>query len=192
MTSGGSNRFSRALDRLQQLAASLDFPLAVAGGLAGIVHGTGVTTLDIDVVIPGGKADSFARAAEEMGFRWVRHSAAGWHRLEFQDPEGAVPVKCLPAGQKSPRDPADAPPIPEPAELGVATGFGYADLPGWVLMKLVAGRDKDRYHLGEAIKRLDERAIAAIVLRLRPYPARYLNEFQKLVQTAHDEDSSNW
>jgi hypothetical protein len=192
VTCNESNRFGRALERLRQLASGLDFPIAIAGGLAGLVHGTGVTTLDIDVVIPSGRADQFAEAAEHAGFRWVRRSAAGWHRLEFDDPEGIVPIECLPAGQNSPRDPVDAPPIPEPTELGVTTGLGYADLPGWVLMKLTAARDKDRYHLGEAIKHWDEAAIASIVQKLRHYPQRYLNQFQKLIQTARDEDSRNW
>ena len=186
------NRFTRALDVLRRIVDSVGFPVAIVGGLAGIRHGTNVTTLDIDIVLPSGKADEFARAAIEHGFNWTNRSIAGWHRLEFPDPDGVVLIECLPAGQNSPRDPEDAPPIPEPSDLGVVSGLGYADLPGWVLMKLVANRDKDRYHLGEAIKHFDESAVASVVQKLRNQPARYLSEFQRLLQNSLDEDSTNW
>ena len=192
VTSQQSNRFSRALDKVRQVVGELNFPLAIAGGLAGIEHGTGVTTLNVDLVVPAGRADEFAEAAVNAGLVWISRSKAGWHRLEFSDPEGNVAIECLPAGERSPRDPADAPPIPEPSDLGVTSGLGYAALPGWALMKLVANRDKDRYHLGEAIKHFDESTIASVVQVLRAQPERYLQEFQRLLRTRHDEDPRNW
>ncbi|WP_430452799.1 hypothetical protein [Rhodopirellula europaea] len=167
-------------------------PIAVAGGLAGIQHQTGVTTLDIDLVIPSGRSDEFGCAAETAGFRWINRSDNGWHRFVVDDVEGEVSIECLPAGKNSPRDAEDAPPIPEPEELGVSSGLGYANLTGWVLMKLVANRDKDRYHLAEAVKQMDEAKIAMVVQHLRKYPTRYLREFQRILQACQDEDSRNW
>ncbi|EMI24776.1 hypothetical protein [Rhodopirellula europaea] len=192
MTPGQNNRFTRALQQIERLADQLEMSIAVAGGLAGLQHETGVTTLDIDLVIPSGRADEFGRAAESAGFRWVNRSDNGWHRFVLDDPEGEVSIECLPAGKNSPRDAADAPPIPEPGELGVLQGIGYANLTGWVLMKLVANRDKDRYHLGEAVKRMDEAKVATVVQHLRKYPLRYLQEFHRILQASQDQDSTNW
>jgi hypothetical protein len=192
MNPGQSNRFTRALQKIEQLVTKLEMSVAIEGGLAGIEHNTGVTTLDIDLVIPSGRADEFGQAAEASGLRWTHRSRNGWHQFVFDDPDGEVTIECLPAGQNSPRDPSDAPPIPEPSELGVTRGLGYANLTGWVLMKLVANRDKDRYHLGEAIKRMDEAKIASIVQRLRDHPERYLQEFHRILKSSHDEDSRDW
>lgn len=186
------NRFARALQLIERLAERLGMPVAVVGGLAGLHHGTGVTTLDIDVVIASGRADDFAAAAESEGLRWVNRSRNGWHRLVFSDPTGEVVIECIPAGQNSPRDPLDAPPVPEPSELGITQGLGFANLPGWTLLKLVADRDKDRYHLSEAVKSWDEAQLGSVVAHLRHYPQRYLHEFQRIVQRSRDEDPRNW
>lgn len=189
---GKSNQFTRALDRIDQIAREVKMPIAIGGGLAGIHHNTGVTTMDIDLVVPSGRADELASAFERAGFRWVNRSPNGWHRFVFDDSEGEVEVEFLPAGQNSPRDPDDAPSIPEPSELGVQAGIDYADLPGWMLMKLVANRDKDRYHMGEAVKHVSETQVASIVARLRNHPPRYLAEFHRILQCSRDEDSTDW
>lgn len=52
------NQFTRALEALEQLAAAIDAPLALVGGLAGIHHRALATTLDIDVVAPADKLDA--------------------------------------------------------------------------------------------------------------------------------------
>ena len=101
-------------------------------------------------------------------------------------------IEVVPAGRKSPRDPAYAPATPSPQELGVERGLGYASFAGWVALKLVANREKDRYHLIEALKQASESAVASAVLNLRRIDPTYLKEFQRLFQAAQDEKQEDW
>jgi hypothetical protein len=189
VTDHADNRFSRTFDSLRDLSQQLNTPLAIVGGLAGIYHGSGVTTLDIDIVVSASRVDEFATIAVANGFQLVRHSPRGWHL--FESPWG-VRVELLPSGQRTPRDPADAPPIPTPQELGVESGVGYAAFAPWVMMKLVAARDKDRYHLIEAIKQANEAKMSLVVLWLQSHGPQYLPEWSRLVTAAQDEDQSSW
>ena len=59
-------------------------------------------------------------------------------------------------------------------------------------MKLVAGRDKDRYHLIESLKRAPQADIAEVVQRLRPLDPSYLREFQRLLRLAEEENQEDW
>lgn len=189
---GRMNPFSRAISVLEELAEALNGPIAVVGGLAAIHHGVQVTTLDVDVVVSSDKLDAVLPQAEKHGLRVKRRSGQGWHQLVFEDPDGDVDIDVIPAGGRSPRDPDQAPPIPSPQELGVERGLGYASFAGWAAMKLVAGRDKDRYHLIEALKRASQADIAAVVQRLRATDPRYLREFLRLVRLAEEENQENW
>ena len=186
------NPFSRAIEVLRKLAEAMQTPIAIVGGLAGIYHRALVTTLDIDIVVPQERLDDVVDEAAKLGLVIKKHSPAGWHVLEFEDPEGAVTIEVIPAGQKSPRDPDHAPPIPSPQELGVNEGLGYASFAGWVRMKLVAGRDKDRYHLIEALQHASQQNVATVVEDLRGFPSEYLQEFQRLVQASEDENQESW
>jgi hypothetical protein len=38
----------------------------------------------------------------------------------------------------------------------VASGLGYASFAAWVALKLVANREKDRYHMIEALKKASQ------------------------------------
>ena len=186
------NQFTKALEALERLANAIDAPIALVGGLAGIHHRAVVTTLDIDVVVPADKLDAVVAAAVPCGFVVKRASPDGWHRLAFVDEQDEVAIEVVPAGQKSPRDPAHAPPTPSPQELGVERGLGYASFAGWVALKLVANRDKDRYHMIEALKQASEKDIASVVVRLRSLDPSYLKEFQRLVEAAEAENQENW
>jgi hypothetical protein len=186
------NQFTRALAALERLADELDAPLALVGGLAGIHHRAVVTTMDIDIVVPANKLAAVLDAAPSCGLTVTRASDDGWHRLSFADAQGEVDIEIVPAGRKSPRDPAYAPPTPGPQELGVEHGLGYASFAGWAVLKLVANRDKDRYHLVEALKQASEAEIASVVQRLRPLDSSYLKEFERLVRAAEDEKQDNW
>ena len=186
------NQFTRALAALERLAAAIDAPLAVVGGLAGIRHRAAVTTVDIDVVAPADKLSAVVAEAANCGLT-VRHASDdGWHRLAFVDELGEVDIEIVPAGRNSPRDPAYAPPTPSPQELGVERGLGYASFAGWVVLKLVANWDKDRYHLVETLKHASETDIASVVQRLRPLDPSYLKDFERLVRAAEDEKQDNW
>jgi hypothetical protein len=100
--------------------------------------------------------------------------------------------EVIPAGKRSPRDPPLAPPIPTPQELGVEHGLGFASFADWVAMKLVANRDKDRYHLGEALRRATPDQVASVVQRLRALDPSYLREFERLLRAAEAENSDRW
>jgi hypothetical protein len=186
------NQFTKALEALERLASTIDAPLAIVGGLAGIHHQAAVTTLDIDVVVPADKLDAVVAEAVHCGLVVKHSSSDGWHRLAFTDEQGEVAIKVVPAGQKSTRDPIYAPATPSPQELGVARGLGYASFDGWVALKLVANRDKDRYHLIEALKRASEASIASVAVRLRQFDPIYLKEFERLVAAAEAEKQDNW
>ncbi len=186
------NQFSRANEALERLAVALDCPIAIVGELAAIHHRASVTTTDIDIVVPRDKLQVLVGAAPQHGLKVVRESPRGWHRLEFVDAEGPVRIEVVPAGEKSPRDPEHAPPNPSPQELGVASGVGYASFAGWVAMKLVANRDKDRYHLIEALTQAAPEQIAEAVVQLRSMHPSYLAEFHRLVRAAEDESQENW
>lgn len=186
------NQFTRALAALERLAIALDAPLAVVGGLAGIHHRAAVTTLDIDVVVPADKIDAVIIEAPRCGLEVKHASDEGWHRLSFADEQGEVQIEVVPAGRKSPRDPPYAPPTPDPRELGVDRGLDYASFAGWAVLKLVANRDKDRYHLIEALKHASEAEIASVVERLRPLEPLYLKEFERLLRAAEDEKQEDW
>jgi hypothetical protein len=60
------------------------------------------------------------------------------------------------------------------------------------VLKLVANRDKDRYHLVEALKHASELDIASVVQRLRPLDPSYLKEFERLVRAAEVEKQDDW
>jgi hypothetical protein len=186
------NQFTRALTALERLAVAIDAPLALVGGLAGIHHRAAVTTVDIDVVVPEDKLDAVLTVAASCGLVVKTASDDGWHRLAFVDDQGEVEIEVIPAGRNSPRDPAHAPPTSSPQELGVERGLGYASFGGWVVLKLVANRDKDRYHLVEALKHATEQDVAGVVQRLRSLDPIYLKEFERLVRAAEDEKQDNW
>jgi hypothetical protein len=189
---GVVNRFTRAMNALRRVAEKADAPLAIVGGLAAIHHGVSVATLDIDIVVASDQLDQLLEAAIEEGFVVKRRSPRGWHALEFPDVEGAVSVEFIPSGEKSPRDPDYAPPTPSPSELGVPAGLDFATFPAWVALKLVANRDKDRYHVMEALKRATPDQVASVVVRLRPFHPSYLSEFERMVRAAESEQHDSW
>jgi hypothetical protein len=189
---GEVNQFRRVLDLLAEVSDEIDSPLAIVGGLAAVHHGVPVTTADVDVAVVGDRADDLLNACESHGFVIVRRSPEAWHLLRLPDAAGDVGVELIPSGRKSPRDPAYAPPNPTPQALGVEHGLGYARFDAWVVMKLVANREKDRYHLVEALKLADHAQVADVVVRLRSLDPSYLEEFNRLVRAAEDENQQSW
>ena len=166
--------------------------MAIVGGLAGIHYQAVVTTLDIDIVVARDRLDDFLRECGNEGLEIKHRSEHGWHTVVFRAGDEAVEIQVVPAGGKSPRDPDYAPATPSPAELGVAAGLGYASFAAWVTLKLVANREKDRYHLVEALKKASQAQIAEAVVNLRRLHKSYLREFERLVRAAEDENQENW
>lgn len=183
---GEPNRFARAVDALRRTAESIDGPLAIVGGLAGIAHHAALMTSDIDVVVPRGLVDAFLMEGEKQGITLTLPSPDGWHRLVFRDTEGDVPLSILPEGGRCPRDPADAPRVPSPNALEVNQGVGYASFAGWVILKLVADRPKDRFHLIECFRRAELEQLTSTRFGLQSVPGRYQSEFERLVRAARE------
>jgi hypothetical protein len=181
------NVFSEAVEALRDTAREANVAAAIVGGLAAIKFQVPVTTVDIDIVVARDGMQAFLKAAVRHGLTLKRESPDGWHLLEFSAGNETVGVEIVPEGGRTPRDPADAPPIPHPRELGVAQGLDYSSFDGWAAIKLVANRDKDRYHLVEALKHATPEQVAACVVRLRSLPQRYLIEFERLVKAAEAE-----
>jgi hypothetical protein len=186
------NQFTRATQLLERVADQLQAPIAIVGGLAAIYHQVPVTTVDIDIVVPKDKLDDFLVLAAQQGLIVARQSPSGWHAIEYHDPDGNVEIQVVPEGGRSPRDPAHAPPTPSPQQLGVSHGLGYASFAGWVALKLVAAREKDRYHLIEALKQATQEQIASAVVWARQMHPSYLQEFQRLMRAAEDENQEKW
>ncbi len=184
---GVVNRFTACLSALEEVAKGLDAPLAVVGGLADIHHGAQVTTLAVDVAVSKNKLEAILSECPRHGLRLQAESPKGWHRFLFEHPEGRVEVRVIPTGANSPRDPPHAPPNPGPRDLGVSNGLGYASFAPWAVMKLIASREKDRYHLVEVLKPAGEPKISEIVRLLRPLHPSYLQELHRLVRAAGDE-----
>ncbi|MBI4601783.1 MAG: hypothetical protein HY721_07465 [Planctomycetes bacterium] len=189
---GEVNQFTACLEALAKVAAALDAPLAIVGGLAAIHHGARVTTLDVDVAAGKGQLRRLLEEAPRHGFALKAASERGWHRFVFRHGSGDVDLHIVPEGENSPRDPPHAPPNPSPQDLGVTRGLAYAEFAPWVAMKIVAGREKDRYHLIEALKGSDQTKVAAAVVKLRGMHPSYLREFERLLRAAEEEKQDRW
>jgi len=186
------NPFSQALEVLERIAEVAGAPIAIVGGLAAIHHNVGATTVDVDIVVGFDRIEEVVEEAQRQGLHVTRQSPGGWHALRYEDAAGTVDIQIVPEGAKTPRDPPHAPPVPSPQELGVRQGLDYASFAGWVAMKLVANRDKDRYHLVEAFKAASQEQIAEVVQSVRSMDSAYLKELLRLIRAAEDEDSRKW
>lgn len=180
-TNKAENRFSIALEALEKLAIENELPIAIVGGLAAIRYGYPAVTDDIDVAVGQSQLAQLLSLAPRYGFRVAWMAKSGWHTLEFGD----VEINIVPEGGRA-RDNSPTS-IPGPAELGVTRGLGYASLPGWMELKVSSGRQKDRAHIVEVLKKCDSASIASIRERLSTIHKAYLQMFEQLVADAQSE-----
>ena len=180
-TNKAENRFSIALAALEKLAIENELPIAIVGGLAAIRYGYPAVTDDIDVAVAQSQLGLLLSLAPHYGFRVVWTAKSGWHTLEFGD----VEINIVPEGGRA-RDTSPTS-IPGPAELGVARGLGYASLPSWMELKISSGRQKDRAHIVEVLKKSDSANIASIREHLSTVHEGYLQMFEQLVADAQLE-----
>ncbi len=175
------NRFTAALSDLERLAQSEHIPIAIIGGLGAIHHGYPAATQDIDVAISREHLDQFIRVAPNYRFKVAWKSKTGWHTLMHGD----VEINVIPEGGKA----RDSSPtlIPGPVALGVCEGLGYASLPGWVELKLSSGRQKDRAHIVEVLKTLDDVTIQGVSQHIGQVHEKYSALFAELCRQAVDE-----
>ena len=180
-TMHGENRFSNALTALQKLAESEGYPIAIVGGLGAIRYGYPAATQDIDVAVSREDLDKLVRCCSSYGFRVAWESKSGWHTLTYGD----VEINVVPEGGKA-RD--DSPTtIPGPRQMGVAIGLDYASLECWMELKISSGRQKDRAHVVEVLKKSDQSTVAFIQLHREQVDDSYVLLFRDLHHQAITE-----
>ena len=175
------NRFTRALEALQELTEAEGIPIAIVGGLGAIRYGYPAATQDIDVAVGRGHSEAFVRVAPRYGFKIAWEAKTGWHTLTFED----VEINVVPEGAKARRTAPTT--IPGPVQLGVSQGLGYASLAGWVELKLSSARQKDRAHVVEVMKQTPPAEIEEARLHLAQVHQDYLTLFDQLYQQAQEE-----
>ncbi len=180
-TNKEENRFSIALVALEKLAIENELPIAIVGGLAAIRYGYPAVTDDIDVAVAQSQLDLLLSLAPRYGFRVAWEAKSGWHTLEFGD----VEINIVPEGGRA-RDTSPTS-IPGPSDLGVTRGLGYASLPSWMELKISSGRQKDRAHIVEVLKKCDAADIVIIREHLIAIHESYLHMFEQLVADAQFE-----
>lgn len=180
---GEENRFTRALEDLQRLAEGEGVPIAIVGGLGAILYGYPAATQDIDVAVGKDHLDVLMKAAPQYRFKVAWQVKSGWNTLTHGD----VEINIVPEGGKARTNAPTT--IPGPVQLGVGTGLGYANLPGWMELKLSSGRQKDRAHLVEVMKKTVPQALQEARTHLGNVHHSYLELFDELVREAEEEKS---
>lgn len=175
------NRFSRALASLQRLSLAEKIPLAIVDGLGTIRYGYPAATQDIDIAVSQNRLEQLLQSAPQYGFKVAWKAPSGWHTLTHDD----VEINVVPEGGKA-RNTAPTT-IPGPAQLGVPQGLDYASLPGWIELKLSSGRQKDRAHVVEVMKKIDETRLQAARSHIASVHQSYLELFDRLLEEARDE-----
>lgn len=178
---GEENRFSRALEDLQRLAVAENIPLAIVGGLAAIRYGYPAATQDIDIAVGHHQLGAFLQAAPKYGFKIAWEAKSGWHTLTHGD----VEINVVPEGGKAKNSAPTT--IPGPIQLGVNRGLEYASLPGWIELKLSSGRQKDKAHVVEAMKKANPETVQSVREHLMRVHLSYLALFEQLLAEAAEE-----
>ncbi|MBX9677234.1 MAG: hypothetical protein K2X38_00635 [Gemmataceae bacterium] len=179
--SGEENRFSRALQALQQLAEGEGIPIAIVSGLGAIRYGYPAVTQDIDVVVGRGDLDRLTMRATMYGLKAAWAPESGWHTLSFGD----VEINVVPEGGKARNSSPTT--IPGPAALDVLQGLAYASLPGWMELKLSSGRQKDRAHVVEVMKACNDAILVQARVHLESVHPQYVALFDELREEASEE-----
>lgn len=175
------NRFTSALVALRQLSLGEGIPIAIVGGLGAIHYGYPAATQDIDIAVARDQLGAFMTVAPQYGFKIAWQAASGWNTLTHGD----VEINIVPQGGRA-RNSAPTT-IPGPFELGVQQGLDYANLPGWIELKLSSGRQKDRAHVVEIMKKNDPQSLQAAREHLAKIHQSYSELFDQLLAEARKE-----
>lgn len=179
--SGEENRFSRALADLQRLALAESIPIAIVGGLGAIRYGYPAATQDIDIAVGRDQLDKLLRVAPQYGFKVLWRAESGRQILTHGD----VEINVVPEGGKAKNSSPTT--IPSPQQLGVERGLEYASLAGWIELKLSSGRQKDRAHVVEVMKKSAEENLGRARDHISAVDAGYLQLFDQLLEEAREE-----
>ena len=181
-TNRDENRFSQALEALQRLALDHRIPIAIVGGLGAIRYGYAAATQDIDVAIGLPALSKLLLLAPAYGFKVASESKSGWHTLTHGD----VEINVVPEGSKA-RDTSPTT-IPSPEQMGVEVGLSYAPIERWMELKISSGRQKDRAHIVEVLKKTDPETVTSIRNHLAKAHTAYAEQFELLLTESIAED----
>ena len=106
---------------------------------------------------------------------------SGWHTLTHGD----VEINVVPEGGRAKNTSPTT--IPSPAAMGVSHGIGFASLPAWIELKISAGRQKDRAHVVEVLKKTANLEVEAVRQGLNSVDGGYAATFEQLLGEAIDE-----
>lgn len=175
------SNFAKALATLEALSRKEGIAMAIVGGLAAIRHGYQRFTKDIDVVVQSRDLDILARVAPQYGIKVIWKDPDGWHKLQCE----GVSIDVVPEGRKPRKDAPAA--IPNPEQLGVREGAGYAEIAGWVETKLGSYRVQDRADVVQVIKAATPATVRKIRKHLGKVHDMYLRRFEELLEAARQE-----
>ena len=182
-TNSESNRFSLALTDLQRLSLAQNIPIAIVGGLGAIRYGYAAATQDIDIAVGQQSLPTLILLAPAYGFKLAWESKLGWHTLTHGD----VEINIVPEGGKA-RDTSPTT-IPSPEQMGVSSGLLYARIESWMELKISSGRQKDRAHVVEVLKKTTSAMIERIREHLQRTHISYLAQFNLLLAESIAEHS---
>jgi hypothetical protein len=175
------SKFARALTTFEALARKEGIAMAIVGDLAAIHYGYQRFTKDIDVVVQSSHLDILTRVAPHYGIKVIWKDPDGWHKLQCE----GVPINVVPEGRKPRKDAPTV--IPNPRQLGVREGAGYAGIAGWVETKLGSYRVQDRADVVQVLKGTTPATLKKIRKHLGKAHAVYLQRFEELLETAREE-----
>lgn len=169
------NPYAEALRALEKMSHEEGIPLAVIGGAASIYHGNNRSTKDIDVAVSAEHFDDLVRSCHEYGFKSKSYNPTGIHELSYK----GIDIEVAKEGMFA-ADPRSPVALPHPKELGVSKGFGFANLPSWVRLKISGGRPKDEEDIIEVLANKPPEVIQQVEQYLRTLPPEYLQKFNDL------------
>src|SRR5262249_40744173 len=175
------SKFAKVLATLKTLCRKEGISMAIVGGLTAIHHGYQRFPTDIDVVVPSRHLDILPRAAPQYGIKVVWKDPDGWHKLQCE----GVPIDVVPEGRKPRKDAPTA--IPNPEQLGVREGAGYAGIGGWMETKPGSYCVQDRADVVQVIKVATPGTLRKIRKHLGKAHAIYLRRFDELLVAAKEE-----
>ncbi|MHB8971914.1 MAG: hypothetical protein ACYC3X_25025 [Pirellulaceae bacterium] len=151
------------------------------GGLAAIRYGYPAATQDIDIAVGKSQLAALLQTAPAFGFKVAWEAPSGWHILTHGD----VEINVVPEGGKAHNSAPTT--IPGPTQLGVQQGLDYATLSGWIELKISSGRQKDRAHVVEVMKKADAESVRSARQFIAMVHQSYVALFDQLFAEAEDE-----
>jgi hypothetical protein len=182
---GSYGRVIKAIDHVLTVSNG---QAVLAGGWAVWRHGyIGRVTQDVDIALAKEQVDEFMRVAGIAGFELLPTAPGRWPKLRHKDTN--VEVDIMPEGGRPGTESHPAPTtIPHPTELGAeGNELRYIRLPALIELKLAAGRARDVSDIVELI-RVNPDQLQTIRDHLTGVHAQYLEEFDRLVERARDEE----